>query len=649
MKIKSLVQQSFPVLIAMASFTLMILGAMGYAGQKKDRWEKDVKSRIFEQLMTKKTRLEKALYSRIYYTKSVAAYVSLKPNITTLEYYNLADELIQNDSVICTMSLSENCIIGAVFPLKGHEAAIGLNLLEHPERNEIVQKTILTREPFIAGPVELVEGGVAFISYTPIFDKTIDQGGVFWGVTDIVIYKDRLLEQASLSETENGFSFALRGFNGTGNTGKAWWGDDDVFNQNPVTVSIDLPYGTWVLAAVPVIGWQSYLNQDQVLFSLLMSSAFIISVLIWLLSSSVLKIRRNSQELKAIFLSMDSLIVEFDQDGRYVKVPPLNTSLLYRPKEELLNKTLYEVFPEETARQFHESILECLRRKENKTMEYPLEINGQERWFSATISWKSDQRVIFHAHDVTEHKMAMEKILTSEKRLRELNATKDKFFSIIAHDLKSPFNSILGHSNLLNTDYEAYTEAERRKAIAEIDVSARNAYELLENLLLWAISQSGKISLDKESFSFAGLVDEAIQPYMEGARKKLLDVVVDIPGDIKVTADKFTIRTVVANLFNNAIKFTPEQGKVHIRADRKESLVLFEITDTGIGIAEEIIPKLFRIEESISTRGTAGEKGTGLGLLLCKEFVTKHDGKIWVESKLGKGSTFGFSLPVNED
>jgi len=295
-RIKKFFGRAMPLFIALVTFAIMIAGIVNYSKYKKDRFHKDEKSRLFEIMMTKKTQLEKALYSRIHYTRSVAAYVSLKPDISISEYNNLAQQLINNDSVISTMALSQNCIITDIFPREGHEAAIGLNLLAHPERNEIVQSTIRTHNTFIAGPVELVEGGIAFISYTPIFDKTTKHKNVFWGVTDIVIYQDKLLEQATLKPSESGFLFALRGYNGTGNKGVVWWGDEKVFTRNPIIVPIDLPTGTWALAAVPEDGWTSFVKQDKSLFLLLLSGSLLISLLIGLFSRAIVKIKKNEKE-----------------------------------------------------------------------------------------------------------------------------------------------------------------------------------------------------------------------------------------------------------------------------------------------------------------------------------------------------------------
>lgn len=644
----SFVKQAMPLIISLLSFSILIFGTVNYSNYKKDIWEQDVKSRLFEILMTKKTKLEQALYSRIYYTKSVAAYVSLKPDLSEDEFYNLASELINNDSVISTMALSKNCVIGAIYPLKGHEAALGLDLLSHPERREIVEKTIETHKTFIAGPVELVEGGIAFISYTPVFIKEGEQKDKFWGVTDIVIYQDKILSLAMIKETEAGFLFAIRGYNGMGDEGGVWWGNEKVFEQNPVRINIDLPYGNWVLAAVPEIGWSSYLSHDHILLILLIAGSVIISILIWLVAKAVVKIKSSEEELSAIFNSMDSLIIEFDNEGEYINIPPINSNLLVKPKEELLNKTVYDIFPKELAILFHNAILECLESKKLVVIEYPLEIGSNKIWFIARISWKSEQSVIFHAFDATEQKSVREKILKSEKKLLELNATKDKFFSIIAHDLRSPFNIIMGYSDLLKLRYNEFTEEEKIKIIHSIYESSISTYELLENLLLWARSQSDNIEIVKENLNLKELLISAIEAYIPGAVKKSIKIEVDVSEKLFINTDKFTIRTVIANLFNNAVKYTEHNGQVKISAIQKDNFMEISISDNGVGIPQEVIPKLFRIEENVTTVGTDSEKGTGLGLLLCKEFIEKNNGKIWVESELGIGSDFYIKLPNEE-
>ncbi len=230
--------------------------------------------------------------------------------------------------------------------------------------------------------------------------------------------------------------------------------------------------------------------------------------------------------------------------------------------------------------------------------------------------------------------------------LKEANATKDKFFSIIAHDLKVPFSVILGFVELLQSEYNNFTEDERKKYIKEIFKASENTYNLLENLLTWARSQQRKIVISKEKLNLRKLVNNCIKPYLKNAENKNIRIINNIFEEIYIYVDRYTICTVIGNLTNNAIKFSHSESIITISAkEKEENIIEICVSDTGVGIKQEVIDKLFRIDESYSTVGTNNETGTGLGLILCKEFVKKNGGTIYMRSRVGKGSDFIVSLP----
>lgn len=236
-------------------------------------------------------------------------------------------------------------------------------------------------------------------------------------------------------------------------------------------------------------------------------------------------------------------------------------------------------------------------------------------------------------------------LFKTNKQLDIANKTKDKFFKIISHDLKSPFNSILGFSNILKSEYSSLDDNQRIEMIGEIDKSSQLAYDLLINLLTWARTQTGEIKIKKEPLLLKDLVETCSQLYGQSAKAKNIDIVVNIPPNIHLTIDRNTSMIFIGNLINNAIKFTPEGGSISINASEKEKFVQIHIIDTGVGIPPEVLTKLFTIGENTSTQGTNNEKGTGLGLLLCKEFVEKNGGEIKVNSTVGAGSDFTISIP----
>lgn len=237
----------------------------------------------------------------------------------------------------------------------------------------------------------------------------------------------------------------------------------------------------------------------------------------------------------------------------------------------------------------------------------------------------------------------------SREKLKDLIAARDKFFSIIAHDLRNPVQNLILSSELLRSSYDSFDEAERMDYIQGINNSANHISSLLETLLDWSKAQSGTMELYREKIDIASLAADNIDLLKENAIKKNITISSKIPANTFAFADKNMIGTVIRNLVSNAVKFTNPGGEVKITAAPASTDNFIEITvsDNGIGIKEEDIAGLFRIDVQKKTRGTAKEKGTGLGLLLCKEFIEKNKGSVKVVSTPGKGSDFTFTLPVN--
>ncbi|MDO9510808.1 MAG: PAS domain-containing sensor histidine kinase [Bacteroidales bacterium] len=247
--------------------------------------------------------------------------------------------------------------------------------------------------------------------------------------------------------------------------------------------------------------------------------------------------------------------------------------------------------------------------------------------------------------DISIRKHAEEEIKLKNKELIKLNAEKDRFFSIIAHDLKSPFNSIIGFSELLIEQVGIKDYQNISNFANVIQQSSEKAMDLLTNLMEWTLSQTGKIEFKPENIEIVDLVNETTCLYDAIAAQKSIAIKKMLPHNTSIFADKSLLSTVFRNLISNAIKFTNLNGEVIISAEKKQNEVIFSVTDTGIGIPKNDIAKLFQIDQSLSTVGTNDETGTGLGLILCKEFVEKHGGEIWVESEEGKGSRFYFTIP----
>jgi signal transduction histidine kinase/ligand-binding sensor domain-containing protein len=257
-----------------------------------------------------------------------------------------------------------------------------------------------------------------------------------------------------------------------------------------------------------------------------------------------------------------------------------------------------------------------------------------------------EERQEYIEEQAEELKALADDLMDVNKNLITLNATKDKFFSIIAHDLKNPFTSILGFCEVLFTRYDVYDDNKRKHLIGIINQSAQNIYKLLENLLQWARSQTGTIKYNPEVFEIEEIITNNITLMENQMIAKNILTEKHVTEGIKVYADKNMINTVIRNLISNAIKFS-EGGRIVISVVSTKNNVKVSVADTGKGMAPEVAKVIFDIGTSKSTEGTRGESGTGLGLIICKDFIDKHDGKIGVESNVNKGSIFYFTIPIH--
>ena len=240
-------------------------------------------------------------------------------------------------------------------------------------------------------------------------------------------------------------------------------------------------------------------------------------------------------------------------------------------------------------------------------------------------------------------------LLIKEKqdlKIQKLLDDKNIFFSIIAHDLRGPLGSSVALSKLLIEDVKESNLAAINEIVEVLHQSNKNIYKLLDNLLEWSRAQNGMLEYSPEKITLNELITQNIELNQNAALNKNIDLLFESTEKVEIEADKNMIDTIVRNLLNNAIKFTGENGKIAVKVQKKHQNAEISITDNGIGIPDLIKEKLFKINGKVIRRGTDNEIGSGMGLLLCREFIDKHKGKIWAESELGKGSTFKFTLPL---
>ena len=370
----------------------------------------------------------------------------------------------------------------------------------------------------------------------------------------------------------------------------------------------------------------------------------------------------HEQERLLLRILIDNLpdyIYVKDTEGRFLAA---NDSVAHqhgvKSHTDLIGKTDFDFFSPELAEKYFtdeqtiinsgKGIFDCEEPTidKNKKKEKRWLMTTKIPFFDANGNAKG---IVGIGHDITEHKEMEEKLQIVYEELNELNKTKDKFFSIIAHDLKSPFQGLMGFTEILVAEYNNLPEEEKKMIVRNIDELSHSTYNLLDNLLEWSRIQRGKIKFNPSTLNLKEALKPTLSLLRQTAQNKKIHLECNMDESIKIDADINILSTIMRNLVSNSIKFTMHNGKIIVSSRDIDDFIEISVADTGVGIEKENLQNLFRIDKSVSTKGTANEGGTGLGLILCKEMIEMHGGSINVESEPGIGTVFSFTLKKKQN
>jgi PAS domain S-box-containing protein len=360
-------------------------------------------------------------------------------------------------------------------------------------------------------------------------------------------------------------------------------------------------------------------------------------------------LRESELKYRNLLEQAPDIIFLVDAEGNLLHVNLAGKKMLGYSEDELSKMKTVDTYPIDEMTDGRRRVIELREMPAGETMHFerlmrrkdgtlfPVEINV------GTLEHGNTHAII---RDITERKHTEKEIKLKNELLQTVNAEKDKFFSILAHDLKGTLSAFLGTTQILTEEIQTMTLEEIKEITVGMKESATNIYGLLENLLEWSRLKRGMMDFIPESLNVKQKITACIEVLTESARKKKIKINYSLPEDLTIYADSHMFETVIRNLVSNAIKFTPKSGEINVSATTTpDNIVEIKICDTGIGMNRELINRLFLLNEKPNRKGTEGEPSTGLGLLLCKEFIEKHNGNIWVESEEGKGSTFSFTIP----
>ena len=366
-----------------------------------------------------------------------------------------------------------------------------------------------------------------------------------------------------------------------------------------------------------------------------------------------IQIKESEERFKSLFESSPNAIILTDENGDIHLINCQAESLFGYKRNEIINKKIEMLLPD----MYHEKHIlhreEFSKHAETRPMGIRLDLygihkNGTEIPVEiglTPIKVKDKINILCTIVNITERKKAEAEILQKNTELIIADADKNRFISILVHDLRSPLSSLVGFLNILSKNIENYDKKKIEELINTMHSSAQNTFILLEELIMWILSKSGKLHPEYVKINFYDICLEIIELFNSISTVKNISITNVVSKHIFLTADINMLKTILRNLISNAIKFTNQGGQIDINASQSNSLTIISISDNGVGISSETKDKLFDNTKTLTTVGTDNESGTGLGLLLCKDFVEKHWGKIWVESQPGLGSNFKFTIP----
>jgi two-component system sensor histidine kinase ChiS len=552
-----------------ACTVLTITGILDRSEQ--ERFQQQTRANVLDRLSTMRSRLEAALNQRIFLGRGFVAYIStINSDISQTQFENLAEVIVAEQTGIRSIALYKNTIISHMYPLEGNEAAIGLKILEIPDERPAIERAISTRKSVVAGPVNLVEGGVGFITRTAIFltpPGAEAESGDYWGMVGIVIDRDVLFQEVGLLDDRNQLQYAIRGKDGLGAQGEIFFGAPSIFNQNPVISAVSLPNGYWQLVAIPANGWPIHSPMSKWLWTAGGLMALVAAGLTFILISAPARLQ----------MAVDN----------------------------------------------------------------------------ATASLRKSEDALKQANAELQH----------------LDRLKDEFLANTSHELRTPLNGIIGLAESLIDGATGPLPESTRINLAMIVSSGGRLASLVNDILDFSKLRHQDIELQIKPVGMREIAEIVLTLSQTLVGRKSLQLINDITHNLpEVAADENRVQQILYNLVGNAIKFT-ESGTVTVSAQlspeksqpttneqphfdsaqytpTNNQKLMITVSDTGIGIPENKLERIFESFEQASGSTAREYGGTGLGLAIAKKLVELHGGQMFVSSTVGSGSQFTFTLPL---
>ncbi len=569
-----------PSLLACAAGVLaclvVVLATWQFDRAATSQYQAQVHADLAHSLAAVRAAAERTINRHVFLTLGLRSHISVHPEMNAEEFANLAALIMRDGEGIRSVTSIKGNVINDVYPREGNEDALGLNVLDHPEQRSAAEHAIATKQPWLAGPVKLVQGGEAFINRVPVF--TTEEGGApgegsYWGMVSILIDKDTLVEEISES-VPHGLTIAIRGRDNQGR-GEIFLGDTEIELRDPLVSEISLPTGTWELYGVPDRGWP-----------------------------------RSDPQSIARRIGGSILAIVF---GLLVSC--------------LVDATL----------RFRATSIEARRANERERLAYETAQNSAAQAKKRAAELEDAQLAALNIMEDIE--AAHGELSKVNGALKQSNEELQQFAYVASHDLKTPLRAISGFAQFLKDDFEGKLDETADEYIQRIVEGVNRMQQLINDLLEFSrIDSQGRPLKPIDLGEVLDDVHDLLRADIESSGAILTSD--PLP---RVMADRPQLTQLLQNLIGNAVKYHGERPPlVHVTADEQAGEWTISVRDNGIGIAPKHHERIFEIFKRLHTQ--KDYEGTGIGLAVCRRIVQRHNGRIWLESALGEGCTFCFTL-----
>jgi signal transduction histidine kinase len=601
--------------------------------------------------------------------RAISALISIEPDLPVDRFKDFSSQIFEDHSDFLRVSAAPNMVVDRVYPDAYSANLVGYDYraIQHREAFDKIQRAKKSGEVLFIGPVNLPQGGQGVMGYRFVHTVDQDPGAEPWGLINLVIDYEQELAQIGFDQLP--YRLSIRGKDARGGHGAIFWGDKATFTADPVFATVDLPIGSWLLAAAPLDGWKPTGGGIRSFhFWVAGATIFVVLGLFVVIRLTQLRIRSDAQMTSAINSIQDGFAY-YDADDCLVACNDTYREFHGGAKKLFREGTRFEDilrsgvsrghYPEAIGREeewLHEQLTHHM--KSNRTIEHRLD-NG--RWVRMSESRTPDGGSVSFLIDITE-------VMSAKEEAEQANLSRSEFLDLMSHELRTPLTVVLGGTpflvkpELLPATQKVFSRLDSmgeagEKISKDIDVmmntykslagkverSARNLLTLINEVLDFSKIEAGRMTLAPEPVSCEEIINDVVDAHREKVAEKGLTIEVEC-ADMDVNADAPRAKQVLGNLISNAIKFT-EEGRIRVESQSFGDFVRFRVIDTGVGIPHDKISGIFDKFSQANTSDRRKAGGTGLGLAISKKFVEMHGGAINVSSMVGHGSEFSFTLP----